>query len=293
MKIGIIGAGSIGLLFAHFLNDHHDVTLYCRRKEQADAINEKGIKLINKDIRSVKKVSATCSLKSLVKEQLVIVAVKQYGIRAVVDQLKNVPMNIPLLFLQNGMGHLDDLKTLPYTSIVLGTVEHGAYRLSDHVVHFTGCGRTILAMYRGKSELSFTFAKQLSKQGFPFEATENYEKMLMDKLIVNAVINPLTALLQVKNGQLVTNPYYFQLMKSVFYEVANVLELTDQDDEFRRIVSICEKTGENYSSMCKDVMEGRQTEIDGILGFLLKKAEGKSYPLSLLKFLYNAVKGME
>lgn len=293
MKIGIIGAGSIGLLFAFYLSEHHDVTLYCKRKEQANTIDSEGVKLKKGETVLQREIRATCSTEWLVREQLVIVAVKQYAIETIIHELYKLPEEMPLLFLQNGMGHLDDLKMLPETSILLGTVEHGALRLADNRVHHTGYGITKVAVYRGTPDLADIFVRKLRTKSFPLEPVEHFETMMKDKLIVNAVINPLSALLRVRNGQLVTNPYYFQLMKIVFAEVADVFELIDRDREFHRIVSICERTAENYSSMCKDVFEGRKTEIDGIVGYLLQEADRKSISVSVLPFLYNAVKGTE
>ena len=46
MKIGIIGAGSIGLLFASYLSSAFSVTLYTRTSEQAKEINDHGLHLL-------------------------------------------------------------------------------------------------------------------------------------------------------------------------------------------------------------------------------------------------------
>lgn len=43
LKIGIIGGGAIGLLCASYLSEHHDITLFTRRKQQAEEIRALGI----------------------------------------------------------------------------------------------------------------------------------------------------------------------------------------------------------------------------------------------------------
>ena len=43
MRIGIIGAGSVGLLCAAYLAEKHQVTLFTHRKSQASVIIEDGI----------------------------------------------------------------------------------------------------------------------------------------------------------------------------------------------------------------------------------------------------------
>lgn len=43
MKVGIIGGGSIGLLFAYYLNKCFDTTIYTRTDRQACMIGAKGL----------------------------------------------------------------------------------------------------------------------------------------------------------------------------------------------------------------------------------------------------------
>ena len=52
---------------------------------------------------------------------------------------------------------------------------------------------------------------------------EDYENMLLKKLVVNAVINPLTAILGIKNGELIENKHYFELVKMIFSEIEQCL----------------------------------------------------------------------
>ena len=46
MRIGIIGGGAIGLLFANYLSENHDVTIFTRTKEQAELLNRDGLNFI-------------------------------------------------------------------------------------------------------------------------------------------------------------------------------------------------------------------------------------------------------
>ena len=112
--------------------------------------------------------------------------------------------------------------------IFVGVVEHGALRHNPNTVEHTGLGKTKLAVFRGDwSELRIM---DESIPFFPFEWHEDFHSMLLEKLMVNAVINPLTAILSVPNGELVTNPFYEQLMDMYVDELAEILRIQNVAD---------------------------------------------------------------
>jgi 2-dehydropantoate 2-reductase len=88
MEIGIIGAGSIGLLYSYYLSKNHAVTLYTNRKKQADIINEEGIILIKEGAYSLTNVHA--EYERNYQEQLLIISVKQYDLEPIIEVLKKL-----------------------------------------------------------------------------------------------------------------------------------------------------------------------------------------------------------
>lgn len=292
MKIGIVGGGAIGLLFAAYLGKNHEVTIYCRTKNQADSINLHHITLLKNEISEQIRVTSVSSSQYLY-EDLFIFTVKQYHLPEMISFIQQSPENIPLLFVQNGMGHLSYLESLPHKNIWVGTVEHGAMKLNDYTVKHTGIGEIKLAVFRGKEETLQKFLPHLQTDYFPFIIHPNYQEMLYQKLAINVSINPLTTVLKAKNGELIENPYYFKLLKSVMNEICNVLEFSNRDEIIEQVMKVCNNTGENVSSMLKDVQENRKTEIDAIVGYLLHVANQKRKDTPVLQFLYHAVKGME
>lgn len=293
MKIGIIGGGSIGLLFAYYLHRDHSVCLYVRSKKQAEQLQEKGLFLScgNEE----KQVSLDVKLASewAGEEDATFIAVKQYHLADLIEQLRtfNKPDKV-LLFLQNGMGHIKMLGKLS-GEIYVGTVEHGALKTSANRVIHTGIGLTRLAPFHHALTELQDFSHKIHSVDFPFLIEEDYEKMLMKKLVVNAVINPLTAILQVENGELIQNPHFFQIVKRMFIEIENSLLLQNSEDYFDNVIAVCEKTAPNQSSMLRDLLENRPTEIDAILGFILEKAAEREINTPIIESLYQAVKGKE
>lgn len=290
MKIGIIGGGAIGLLFASYLSETNKVTIYTRSEEQASTINREGL-IFEKDglIRKLPVFSVTFPDASVHENDLLIVAVKQYHIQEIITEIQH--NDCKLLFLQNGMGHLQYMDSLEKNhGIYLGVVEHGALKTSQNKVIHTGNGLTKISPYTPLLKpLQF---KQNDKL-FPISWEENYLEMLTNKLIVNCMINPLTAVLGITNGTLVKNPNYYTLLEKYFNEIADALKVDNKIETFEQVKAICKKTAENRSSMLRDVEEGRKTEIDSILGYVIKVAQEQQMNTPIAESLYLMVKGKE
>ncbi|MGF2615547.1 2-dehydropantoate 2-reductase [Rossellomorea vietnamensis] len=291
MKVGVIGGGSIGLLFAAYLGKIFEVTLYVKRQEQEDTLNQKGITLREGGTSTSTHIKASNELEDLGVQDLIIIAVKQYHLEDLYEALTNIPPGIPLLFLQNGIGHLKILEVLPHEHIYVGTVEHGSLKESDHVVAHKGKGKTNTAVYRGNIDL----LKELSRNSrdFPLEVQQDYEVMLLEKLAVNAVINPLTAVLGVKNGRLFEIAEYEALAKEVFNEIILLYPKLKGVLGFEEIKAIAYRTRENTSSMLADIKAKRRTEVEAILGAVIEEADHSRTPLSVIPVLYQMVKGMD
>lgn len=73
--------------------------------------------------------------------------------------------------------------------------------------------------------------------------------MLMEKALLNCFINPLTAILQVKNGQLITQSHTLQLLKDLYNELMTAFPQFKETFHFNQVIALCEKTAENTSSI--------------------------------------------
>ncbi|WP_423409951.1 2-dehydropantoate 2-reductase [Heyndrickxia sp. MSNUG] len=292
MKIAIIGGGSLGLLFSYYLSEKHEVHLYTRTQQQADLINTHGLHRIKLgDKRTTHNVYAAPLHDWQGTVDMAIIAVKQYQLPEIIPMLTAKAVG-SLLFLQNGYGHIKLLKDLTVLPIFVGSVEHGAVRSNGNTVIHNGVGVTRAALYKGSENLLRELSASLASD-FPLIHEDDYESMLIKKLVVNSVINPLTAILNVKNGDLIKNPYYKGIFVNLFDECAQVLELHNKEDYFENLLNVCKKTAENYSSMYKDLENGRKTEIDAILGYLLEEAARKNIKAPLIHNYYDCIKGKE
>lgn len=297
MRIGIIGAGAIGLFYAYQFSTTFPVTIYVRRKDQLLQLQEKAIALVENDqVLGERHVSVELLHKTVeLTEEVIIVAVKQYAMSDIMPHLTNLKEHQTLLFLQNGMAHLESIKKINNGHVLLGVVEHGVKKIDDSSIQWTGKGITKVAGYEGEvsNSLFIESWEQALAHDFPLLRCSNSEEMLMGKLLVNAVINPLTALYKVKNGVLLSNTFFHVTMRDFYEEISFLIPEASKRKMWEHIENICKKTAENWSSMQRDIENGKETEIDAILGYIIFLGRQKGINMPLTEFIYTSIKGLE
>lgn len=286
MNIGIIGGGSIGLLISNYLGFNHNVTIYVKNEQQKERLNRTGIKLDGNLVYTPIQALLSSELKN---EDCFIVCVKQTHIAGVLPVLAAVNQSTPLIFLQNGMAHLDQLASIRQP-ILLGVVDHGALKTNDHSVTHTGKGSIRMVAYTNSEEQLNKLVAALHQSDFPVFKEKDWSQLLVGKLIINTVINPITALFGVKNGEIISNRHINSLAKALCQEAVLILGL-DFQEQWGRIQQVANNTARNTSSMLKDMEEKRETELDAITGYLIGRNKKHLIPNTL--FVYNSVKALE
>lgn len=108
----------------------------------------------------------------------------------------------------------------------------------------------------------------------------------LQKLAVNALVNPLTAVFRCKIGQLFDQPPRLALMKALLEETGEIMRATQsrssqqpQNSVFTNenllslVLSSAKRVGRSKSSTLQDIEAGRRTEIDYINGYLVLQAK--------------------
>ncbi|ABS22804.1 2-dehydropantoate 2-reductase [Bacillus cytotoxicus NVH 391-98] len=291
MKIGIVGPGAIGLLYAfYFKKSNQDVTLFTRTVEQAKQLEKTGVTCIQDEI-SETVFPKVLPVESVEKENwdYIFIAVKQYHVNHILPFLSKQRV----VFLQNGMSHLQLIKELQCENIAVGIVEHGAKKENFHTVCHTGVGITKFGVVKGDVLQFEPIFECFASQRFSMQFEDDWKQMMYNKLIVNVCINPLTALFGVCNGELISNPFFYQSMKQVFQEVTFLIEKEKEEELWNMVCQVCQKTSCNTSSMLADIREKRKTEIEAIVGYVLDEAKARQKQVHILPFLYNAIRGLE
>ncbi|KUP07332.1 hypothetical protein Q75_05615 [Bacillus coahuilensis p1.1.43] len=293
MNIAVIGAGAIGMLCSYYLAPTHNVTLVTRSVEQSNKINQVGLTLYRSShTYTLKKMNAIpIELFTPENIDLMIVTVKQHQLESLLPTLQLISQDTPLLFLQNGMGHLELLHHVSSSTIFAGIVKHGAIKVNSHTVEHRGIGDISIGRIQGKLDLHPL--ESATSDFFPIKIVNDISRRMVEKLVVNACINPLTTMLHVSNGELVSNVHYQKLVQAVYSELNKIPFIKENEISLDSVNKVCLQTSTNLSSMLMDIKFKRKTEIDSIVGFVLKKAKSQQIDTPYLQFLFDVVKGKE
>ena len=289
MKVVIVGAGAIGLLIGSYASEqNHEVTYITRTIHQAEILNEEGLTRIQPDGGTLKtKVFASTEFKQAPTDALWIIAVKYHHLSTLQTELNSLPETTAFLFIQNGLAHLQWIDQFKHHPIYIATIEHGAMKKDSTTVVHKGIGVTKSGLdIQYKSQMDFTI---FQSDSFQIELAVDAYGIILRKAILNACINPIPAILQIKNGDLLSNTHAFELMKTVFSELENVFPEISNLLTFEEVKALCLKTSKNNSSMLQDRLNRRTTEIEPIVGALLQLAAGREKDLPVLRTLYHFV----
>jgi 2-dehydropantoate 2-reductase len=117
-----------------------------------------------------------------------------------------------------------------------------------------------------------------------------------NKLFVNSVINPITALTGGNNGIVLCEPLRSTVKKIVeeCIEVARMEGIDAEADAILEFVlSVASKTSMNTSSMLSDTINRKRTEIESINGYVIRAAKKHNISVPINETLYAMIKTIE
>jgi 2-dehydropantoate 2-reductase len=302
LRICIVGAGALGSLFGGLLaRAGASVWLYNPSNvAHVQAIQSAGLR-IERDAESWHvPVPATTTPEALAEADLVGIFVKAHQTARAMEQI--APLLSPrswVLSLQNGIGmEREILQFVPAERFLRGVTAQGATLLAPGRVRWAGVGPTRLGRWRGPLTPEIEgILGLLRKAQIETEYSEEIERLLWEKILINCAINPLTALFDQPNGSIVHDPELREIAGAVAREVLRVAQahgvtLTEAE-AVERVETVACKTAQNISSMLQDVRRGRPTEIEYINGAVVREGRrlGIATPINL--FLTKLIKERE
>lgn len=129
-------------------------------------------------------------------------------------------------------------------------------------------------------------------------------QMQLEKLAANCIINPLTVLLDARNGAILYNYALTRMMRLLLAEISLVIRslpelqyipnVSSRFDPGRletQVVAIADRTKNNVSSMLMDARAGKITEIEYINGWVVRRGEELGIKCVSNYLLMQMVKG--
>jgi len=291
-EILIVGTGAMALLFGGYLAAAGiKISLLGTWQDGINAIRKSGVRIRTSTEEVSYPVFVTDDPRDIKKSLVSLVLVKSWQTERAAQQLKDLicPDSIALS-LQNGLGNLAVLEdALGEEHTALGVTTYGATLVEPGLVQPGGEGVITLGSHPRLRELYTIF----QDAGLSVEETTDLPSLLWSKLVINAGINPLSAILGVKNGELLESKAARRIMGYAAEETAFVaLEKGIQlvyENPVLAVEEVAAATAGNMSSMLQDIKRGAPTEIDSICGAIVREGKKLNIPTPVNEFLLNLI----
>jgi 2-dehydropantoate 2-reductase len=288
----IVGSGALASLFSAKLSAAGvGVTMLCNWPEGLAALRDGGVRLDGEDSLPVRATNNPADCRGA---KYALILVKSWQTERVAPQLVDCLTEDSLaVTFQNGYGNAAILSgVLGSRRVSQGVTTLGATLLAPGFVHSGGEGTTVLEARPILAELE----SALRVADFDVSIVEDIQPVAWGKLVINAAINPLTALLRVKNGELLTSQPARELMGTLADEAASVAKGFGVAIPFsvpkKAAEEVAQRTFENMSSMLQDVLRGAPTEVDAINGAIVKMGEQKKIPTPANRVVWSLVRAL-
>ena len=312
VNVLIYGAGAIGSLVGYLLSEIgngqekaiENVALV-GRKSHIKKIRENGlrIKLFDREGSFIFNYcfSSLDDLKSSIySPDVVVVCVKTYSLARLFQDLIGSGLlstklkNADFILLMNGMGNREIFA--PTSNHVYEAVTSNGVKFSqDGLIELRGMGETVFENSINP-EMKCFMKERFEEKGFEIKFEANFKNYQWNKLSVNSVINPITALTGKQNG-IVLSKYLERTIEEIVGECVDLAAedgcQLDKSSVINLVYSVASKTSLNTSSMLQDLSKGKRTEIDSINGYIIRIARKYSKNAPVNETLYSLVKLIE
>jgi 2-dehydropantoate 2-reductase len=295
-NILIVGTGALATLFAARLSGAgHSISMLGSWKAGLDALRQEGVRFVdsNGDEHQFN-VRAVDDPRDCRGTKHALVLVKAWQTEHIAEQLKECLAEDGLaVTLQNGLGNREALeRSLGVKRVALGATTAGATLLGPGQVREGGEGVISIERHPALGPIE----DALRSANFNVNIVDDAQSLIWGKLVINAAINPLTAILRVPNGKLLELHPAREMMKALAIETAQVAQAEKIPLPFPDPVfaaeEVARKTAANHSSMLQDVLRGAPTEIDAICGAVVKIGEKQEIGTPLNWACWKLVKAL-
>jgi 2-dehydropantoate 2-reductase len=299
-RVCVIGAGSIGSLFAGHLAQVAEVSVLTRRPEHAAVLAAQGLRVTGRSNLQAR-VTASADPAALPAFDLGIVATKATGLAAAAESLEGRFREATMMTVLNGLGAEEAVRARGDWPIVSAVTFMSGTKHSDTEVEYILDTETWLGPYE---DTPFGEVEEITalivESGLKAEALPDLRPAQWSKLIFNATVNAVAALTGLPH-----DPHFAaeELPTDLGHLVHDLVEegkavaaaagVELHDDPWEMNVLATRRGSAHYPSMLEDVEARRETEIDLITGSLVREAKRYGVAVPLHQALYRLVKAKE
>lgn len=285
----IIGAGAVGLGLAAHLSRVVPVAVIARSNKLQQLRNSPAATSVTYVGSAGELPWQLSSLWICTKAYTAVEAIKTY------EQL--LAPTCPVVLVPNGLGvYMECAEAIGRRAPVVRALVHTGFRETLDSVVQAGPLRISLAAPPTSTAALHEIQYLLERAGAEVSLEKDIATAEWKKTLLNVATNPICGLLRAPNRIVAENAALHELAQDLITEARAVARaegfpLDDLSDD--AIFSAIRAVGENRNSLLLDIEKGRRTEIDYILGRVVRIAESHSVSVPRCRALYALCKAAE
>jgi 2-dehydropantoate 2-reductase len=300
VTVCVVGAGSIGSLFAAHLATVTDVLVLTRRADHARALNADGLRVTGRHDFTAR-VEAAADPRDLRDFDLGIIATKANGVEQAAESLQGGFSRATVMTVQNGLGAEEIVRGHGEWPLISGVTFMSGTKHSDTHVEYILDTPTWIGPYGDTPfERVEEVARLLGEAGLKVEALPDLLPAQWSKLIFNATVNGVAALTGLPHDAHFAAEADVGDLGHLVHElvdegkrIAAVAGVELHDDPWEMNVLATKRGSAHYPSMLEDVEARRPTEVELINGALVREAARHGVDAPLQTAIYRLVKARE
>ena len=303
MRVAIIGAGGMGALFGAILTDGGlDVVLVDPDEAHVDVINSDGLKIDGFGGDRKVAMVALSDPGDVGTADVLLFQCKGTATRTAARDVRPLTdAGAVAISFQNGLGNEEVMADVLGPDAVLGGVTQmaGLKLGPGRVRDFARVPSWIGEMAGGISDRAHAIAEAFTAAGLETYASSDIASDIWRKLLGNIAMSAVSGATDLTSASALAVPKLRALSLAALDEALAVSAAEGVDLDRENAVAGMEAisaeggTGDNKSSLCVDLLNGRPSEVDFIYGTVIERAGRHGIPVPVLRTLHAIIKGIE
>jgi len=298
MNIVIYGAGGVGGYFGARLAQAGNNVTFIARGKHLEVILKKGLQLKSyKGDYLVHPVKATSTISEVKDIDLVLICVKTWQLEEVAENIKPILNEKTMIIsLLNGVENVDVLLKVISKRNILGGLCKVVSKLEDYgVINHLSYEPTIVfgELDNVKSERAIHLEKLFLNAGITTKLTSDIQREIWTKFLFITTISAIGALTRATVGEMISSPQIKEMMYKTALEILAVAKAKGVylpnnilEKQFRLIES---QPFETTSSLQRDMMAGKPSELEAQNGAIVKMGKKLGIPTPINSFIYHCL----
>lgn len=306
-KISVVGAGGLGSLIGGLLAEGGQEVMLVnpRRKEHIDAIQQKGLTIVDEAGERTALCGATTNFDEVGVVDLLILTVKAHQTeQAMKSSLPMIGEDTVALSLQNGIGCEETMGEVIGRERVMGgvTMQGGEYLAPGRVRHVNNLPTEIGELDGRITERIQGIANLFNESGIDTTVSRDVRRAIWRKTLFCVGDNAIATICRFKVGELFDVDVVKEVIFEAIEEAAKVgraegISLNSEDISWAKDmvarVDASKRSDSPVSGVQIDILRGRKTDIDFKNGAIVRFGKKNGIPTPINKTLWATIKGLE